>query len=86
MTLEEAVTRAMARDSVLVAVDFDGTLAPIVDHPDQAVPDNRAMSVLARIAARGGVEVAIVSGRALADLKVRLGEPTGFTLIGEHGN
>ena len=86
MTLEEAVRRLMARDSVLVAVDFDGTLAPIVDHPDHAAPDQRAMSALASIAARRGVEVAIVSGRSTLDLERKLGGSTGFTLVGEHGN
>ena len=76
----------MSRPTVLVAVDFDGTLAPIVTHPDLAVPDRRALEILGELSVRPGVEVAVVSGRALADLENRLGELPGTLLIGEHGN
>jgi trehalose 6-phosphate phosphatase len=76
----------MTSDDVLVGVDFDGTLAPHVDHPDDAVPDARAIELLSAISARPNVEVAVVSGRALDSLRARLGEVSGATLVGEHGN
>lgn len=86
LSLHDAVARLMGADRVLVGVDFDGTLAPLVDHPDDAVPDPRAFSLLGEIAGRPGVTVAVVSGRARADLHTRLGELPGATLVGEHGN
>jgi trehalose 6-phosphate phosphatase len=46
----------------LVAVDFDGTLAPIVVDPDDARPASGAAEALAALAARIGT-VAIVTGR-----------------------
>lgn len=76
----------MAHERVLLGVDFDGTLAPIVEHPDLAVPDPRALALLGRIAERPAVQVAIVSGRGLSDLKKRLGDVPGAIFVGEHGN
>jgi trehalose 6-phosphate phosphatase len=86
VSLEEAIERLMSRDRVLVGIDFDGTLAPIVDHPDDAVPDREALEVLKDLANRPNVEVAVVSGRALDDLRLRLGDVPGATFVGEHGN
>lgn len=76
----------MANEEVLVGVDFDGTLAPIVDHPDHAEPDQEALRLVRQIAQAPGVEVAVVSGRSLTDLRTRLGEVPGATFVGEHGN
>jgi trehalose-phosphatase len=66
-------------------VDFDGTLAPIVDHPEDAAPAPGAVAALTALAAR--TEVALLSGRALDDLLARLGEvPTGVLVVGGHGS
>jgi trehalose 6-phosphate phosphatase len=53
--------------AALVAVDFDGTLAPIVDRPQDARPAPGAIEVLAELAARIG-GVAIISGRSAAEI------------------
>jgi trehalose 6-phosphate phosphatase len=69
-------------DRLLLAVDFDGTLSPIVDRPDDAAPVDGAVEALAALAAR--TRVAIVSGRQLDDLWERLGDlPVAW--IGGHG-
>lgn len=86
MNAVEAARRAVNMGRVLLAVDFDGTLAPLVDHPDSAVPDPDAVRYLCQLAASEQFEVAVVSGRSLADLRIRLGEVPGAVLIGEHGN
>lgn len=49
----------------LVALDYDGTLAPIVDDPARAYAHPDAPGVLARLAARFG-SVAVVTGRPAA--------------------
>src|SRR5690606_26609840 len=54
-----------APTSAVVAVDFDGTLSDIVDHPEQARPVAGAVEVLAALAERTG-GVAVVTGRAAA--------------------
>lgn len=86
MSLREALDELMARDQVLVGTDFDGVIAPLVQTPDESLPNPRAMAVLADLASRRGVHVAVVSGRARDDLAVRLGELAGAILVGEHGN
>lgn len=77
--------RAVAADPARAGVflDFDGCLAPIVPHPDEARPVRGAAAVLGRLAARFRV-VAIVSGRSVADLIPRVRAP-GVRLLGLHG-
>jgi len=68
---------------LLLATDFDGTLAPIVGHPEdaQALPANLAL--LDRLIDLG-VHVAVISGRAHQDLRARL--PIGGSrILGDNG-
>lgn len=78
---ERALTSIM--DSrTLLAFDFDGTLAPIVPRPEDArspISISRAMSQLAKVA-----PIAIISGRAVADLRSRLHFEPRY-IIGNHG-
>ena len=66
----------------VVAVDFDGTLAPIVDEPAMARPLDGVSSVLAELTGRLG-EVAVVSGRPVGFLVPIF--PTTVTLAGLYG-
>ncbi len=75
--------RAAISARPLIALDFDGTLAPLVDAPDAAVIDPRAARLLPRLRTR--FAVAVVSGRGLADLRERIGVD-GIALVGSHGN
>ncbi|MFU8840708.1 MAG: trehalose-phosphatase [Nitriliruptoraceae bacterium] len=66
----------------LVVLDFDGTLAPIVDHPDLAAPAAGAVAAVTALTRR--TTVAIVSGRPIADVRRRLGDlPVAYA--GGHG-
>jgi trehalose 6-phosphate phosphatase len=70
----------------LFATDYDGTLAPIVDDPAEAVAAPGAVAALARLAGRVGT-VAIITGRAAADA-VSLGglaEVPGLIVLGHYG-
>lgn len=69
---------------MLVAVDFDGTLTPIVDHPAGAMLPPRAREVLERLGARPDTDVAVVSGRALEDVRERIALD-GIYYAGNHG-
>jgi trehalose 6-phosphate phosphatase len=65
----------------LLAFDFDGTLATFTNDPNNSVMSAAAMDNLTQLAfAR---TVAVVSGRALADLRERL--PCAVLKIGNHG-
>lgn len=72
-----------ARGRVLVALDFDGVLSPLVDDPSAARPLPAASAALARLVAT--TDVALVSGRDLDDLRACADPPTGVVLIGGHG-
>jgi trehalose 6-phosphate phosphatase len=72
--------------SALIALDFDGTLAPIVARPEDARPAPGAIDVLAQLAGSIG-QVAVISGRA-ADEVVALGGLTaipGIRVLGHYG-
>lgn len=70
----------------LVALDYDGTLAPIVARPDEAVAQPGAVEALTQLAAHVG-RVALVTGRP-ADLVVALGgfdRVPGLMVLGQYG-
>ncbi|MDT0268104.1 trehalose-phosphatase [Streptomyces sp. DSM 44915] len=73
----------------LIAFDFDGTIAPIVPDPAQAVAHPDAVPALARLAGRVAV-VAVITGRP-AEVAVRLGgfadhpELSGLIVLGAYG-
>lgn len=66
-----------------IFTDFDGTLAAIVDRPEDARPLAGAADVLERLAARFG-RVGVVSGRPAAFLQHHLAAPH-VRLIGLYG-
>lgn len=73
------------RDRVLVAVDFDGTLAPLVEDPDAARPLPGSVEALKALAGLPDTHAAVISGRPLARLRRFLGPDDGLVLIGSHG-
>jgi trehalose 6-phosphate phosphatase len=73
----------LARGDALLAFDFDGTLAPIVDDPSTATLDEPTRMLLAALAARR--RCAVLSGRALQDLRPRLAGLPLVALVGNHG-
>lgn len=69
---------------MLIALDFDGTIAPIVPHPEDAQLLPAARPVLHALAARGDTEIALISGRSLRDLRSRIGIENLY-YAGNHG-
>ncbi len=65
-------------------LDYDGTLTPLVDHPDKArlAPDMRR--ALEACAQRDDTDVAIVSGRSLNNVAAMVDDPQ-ITYAGNHG-
>ncbi|MGI8536131.1 MAG: trehalose-phosphatase [Mycobacteriales bacterium] len=80
-----AALRADPRRAV-VALDYDGTLAPIVDRPAEAVLAAGALEVLQALTPRVGT-LALITGRP-ADVVVELGGLTdlsGVVVLGQYG-
>jgi trehalose 6-phosphate phosphatase len=84
---DDPLREVAASTRLLVALDFDGTLAPLEDEPMDArmLPAARA-AVNALIAAPGTV-VALVSGRSLDDLReiAEHSDDSRLLLAGSHG-
>jgi trehalose 6-phosphate phosphatase len=78
-----SIAAQLAAERTLCAFDYDGTLAPIVAHPDQARMRARTRRLLARLAA--AYPCAVISGRARADLRRHLAGVRVAGAIGNHG-
>jgi trehalose 6-phosphate phosphatase len=79
------LARDTGRRPLVVALDFDGTLAPLVDDPETSRALPSAVDALRTLAVVPGVTLALVSGRSLTDLHRRAEVPVGTVLIGSHG-
>jgi trehalose 6-phosphate phosphatase len=81
---QEIADRIRNADQILLLNDFDGTLSPIVDRPEEAVLPHDTRRAIEALAADQRVGVAVVSGRALSDIKNKVGIE-GITYVGNHG-
>lgn len=69
---------------VVLCCDFDGTLAPIVDDPSEATPLPETQAALQSLTTYSTVEVSVVSGRAVNDVRDRVAVE-GIAYAGNHG-
>lgn len=85
--LDRALAEFARVPRVLLAVDFDGTLAPFVTDPTTARAVPGSLEAVRRAAGLPGVTAAVVSGRDLATLErvTGLHEDEPVVLIGSHG-
>ncbi|MBF4560645.1 dihydroxy-acid dehydratase [Microbacterium sp. VKM Ac-2870] len=70
MSAPDPITALARTDRLLIALDFDGTLAPLVDEPMQARMSPAARAAVDALATAPATTVALVSGRTLRDLRV----------------
>lgn len=91
MTMQAQTVRLSPPGAVDIAsssllLDFDGTLVPLAESPDEVVVEADLLDLLARLAERMDGRLAIVSGRSIEQLDRLLG-PVGQTLAlsGSHG-
>jgi len=81
-TLKERVA-ALPRP-LLLGLDVDGTLAPIVDDPDRARVPDATQTVLRELARHADYRVALITGRDLPALE-RMAQVPGAWRAVEHG-
>jgi trehalose-phosphatase len=84
--LRRAIARIARMPRLLVACDYDGTLAPIVADPRQAHPLPETVTALRSLANLPETTAAVISGRALRDLAALSRLPTEVHLVGSHGS
>ncbi len=83
-SLEEIRERIEAAPALAVFLDFDGTLAPLADHPSQVSLEDDARQRLSALLSCPDVTLAIVSGRELVDLEECI-NLAGVIYAGNHG-
>lgn len=83
--LLEAVHRIATTEHLLVAMDFDGTMAPLVDHAGDARALPRSAAAFAALTELPRTTTALISGRALDSLRAVAFPPEKTLLIGSHG-
>jgi len=84
---QEGLAALLAEPSrAVVALDYDGTLAPVVPHPSDAVPAPGAVAALAVLAPRVGT-LALVTGRPAQDVVELAGlhDVPGLLVLGQYG-
>jgi trehalose-phosphatase len=84
--LRAAIGRIARVPQLLVACDYDGTLAPLVEDPTRARPLPESVAAVRSLAALPQTTVAVVSGRALRDLATLSRLPSEVHLVGSHGS
>ncbi|QJY46054.1 trehalose-phosphatase [Pseudonocardia broussonetiae] len=83
--LDAAVRELATVPRLLVALDFDGVLAPIVDVPSDARPLPEAAAAIGALVTLPDTVVTLVSGRGLADLAATSGFGAPVRMVGSHG-
>jgi alpha,alpha-trehalase len=76
------IAAALEGRTPAVFLDYDGTLTPIVDRPEDAILPEEARRAIEHLAAR--CPVAVVSGRDLDDVRALVGVG-GISYAGSHG-
>lgn len=86
MSLEGALVESLLdlERPLLVALDVDGTISPIVREPDLARIPKATLSTLRALARAPGVALALITGRALSSLE-RMEQLEGIWRAVEHG-
>ncbi|WP_051389444.1 trehalose-phosphatase [Arthrobacter sp. 35W] len=83
--LQHAIAALAQTERLLVALDFDGTMSPLVPRPEDARPLPASATAFAALSALPGTTTALISGRALASLRLVAGPPAATLLVGSHG-
>jgi len=79
--IESVISRA---GRVLLLLDFDGTLAPIVSTPNRAKLPKNTKEILEKLLHNQNICLGVVSGRALSDVINKVGI-NGLIYSGNHG-
>ncbi|CAN5724319.1 bifunctional alpha,alpha-trehalose-phosphate synthase (UDP-forming)/trehalose-phosphatase [soil metagenome] len=69
----------------LLLLDYDGTLVPIAQRPQDAAPTHEVHGLLRSLLGTPGTSVAVVSGRPRVDMEAWFGDIEGLWLAVEHG-
>ena len=69
------------KKNLALLLDYDGTLSPLVSHPDLAVLPVEAKQILEKLSKRSNIFIAVISGRSVENVKQMVGI-NGITYAG----
>ncbi len=80
----DEITSKARQHKLILFMDYDGTLTPIVERPEDAKLSLQRKKILQGLAQMEGIKIVVISGRALDDLKKMVDIP-GIVYAGNHG-
>ncbi len=80
----DKLKKVLAGKTIFLFLDYDGTLAPLVDRPGRAFLTKKTKRLLINLAKNRNCKVAIVSGRRIKDIKKRV-RIKKIIYVGNHG-
>jgi trehalose 6-phosphate phosphatase len=83
--LDAALARVGEAQRLLVALDFDGTLAPFADDPADVGALPASWAAILTLERARDTHVALVSGRSMRSLREVTHAPDAMALVGSHG-
>jgi trehalose-phosphatase len=81
---DQITERLLAQDRLWLFLDYDGTLADFAPTPDQVSTDPEIVSLVKRLTMCPGVQVAVISGRPLSQVRQLL-PVSNILLAGTYG-
>lgn len=81
----EEIEPLLCEQTVVLGLDYDGTLTPIVKHPSLARLSPDVQETLTQLSKREKLNVVLVSGLSLPDLAAKAGRYSGACYVGNHG-
>ncbi len=81
---DELAVRVKRAKHILLLIDYDGSLTPIVEKPELANLSPQVKECLQELAGNPHITLGIISGRAMEDLRERVGI-NGIIYAGNHG-
>jgi trehalose 6-phosphate synthase/phosphatase len=81
---EHVIDEVVTASDLVLLLDYDGTLVPIADAPNLAVPNTALIELLWKVVGRARTTTHLVSGRPAATLEAWFGG-IPMTLWAEHG-
>lgn len=82
--MEKILSKLKKSPTVILMLDYDGTLTPIISSPEKANLPKESKKLLLKISKKNKFYVAIISGRSLISIKEKIGL-SNVIYAGSHG-
>lgn len=83
--VRQVLAQAAEAELLLVALDFDGVLAPLVDNPYDSRPLPESLNAVTMLDRLPRTQTAFITGRNLENLRGVVSPPENTMLFGSHG-